>query len=104
MYLNSLSAILEIFLKEGNPDNEKVLVWDPFCGTGTTGVAAAHFGAKFYGTEKEKNVFTLAFNRIHAAYDKAGRLEESSSSSSSKPQLEETPPRGGNPWVNSTNE
>ena len=67
---------MEIFLTKGNPSNSRILVWDPFCGTGTTGVAAANFGARFIGTEMYKKVYKIAHTRIHEAYARVGRIEE----------------------------
>ena len=57
-----------IFLKPNNPENRSILIWDPFSGTGTTGAIAAQFGVKFFGIEKFKDPFKLAFNRIDKAY------------------------------------
>jgi site-specific DNA-methyltransferase (adenine-specific) len=43
------------------------LVFDPFCGSGTTGVAAKELGRFFAGAEKEDEYAELAARRIGAA-------------------------------------
>jgi site-specific DNA-methyltransferase (adenine-specific) len=43
------------------------LVFDPFCGSGTTGVAAKELGRFFVGAEKEEGYAELAARRIGAA-------------------------------------
>jgi site-specific DNA-methyltransferase (adenine-specific) len=43
------------------------LVFDPFCGSGTTGVAAKELGRFFVGAEKEEQYAELAGRRIGAA-------------------------------------
>ena len=42
------------------------LVFDPFCGSGTTGVAAKELGRSFVGAEKEREYAELAARRIGA--------------------------------------
>ena len=42
-------------------------VFDPFCGSGTTGVAAKELGRFFVGTEMEREYAELAARRIGAA-------------------------------------
>ncbi len=46
---------------------EGELVFDPFCGSGTTGVAAKELGRFFAGTETEREYAELAGRRIGAA-------------------------------------
>ena len=55
------------------PDAQTIL--DPFMGSGTTGVACANLGRKFIGVEIEEKYFTIACERIEAAYAQ-GRLFE----------------------------
>jgi site-specific DNA-methyltransferase (adenine-specific) len=43
------------------------LVFDPFCGSGTTGVAAKELGRFFVGAETEEGYAELAARRIRAA-------------------------------------
>jgi site-specific DNA-methyltransferase (adenine-specific) len=43
------------------------LVFDPFCGSGTTGVAAKELGRFFVGSEREGEYAELAERRIGAA-------------------------------------
>ena len=43
------------------------LVFDPFCGSGTTGVASKELGRFFVGVEKEEGYAELAGRRIGAA-------------------------------------
>lgn len=46
------------------------VVLDPFCGSGTTGVAAVMHARKFIGIEREKNFVKLSERRITAALKK----------------------------------
>ena len=46
---------------------EGALIFDPFCGSGTTGVAAKELGRFFVGTEMERKYAELAGRRIGAA-------------------------------------
>jgi site-specific DNA-methyltransferase (adenine-specific) len=43
------------------------IIFDPFCGSGTTGVAAKELGRFFVGVEKEEEYAELATRRIGAA-------------------------------------
>ena len=49
------------------PDAETIL--DPFCGSGSTGVACAKLGRKFIGIELDETYFDIACDRIQKAYD-----------------------------------
>jgi site-specific DNA-methyltransferase (adenine-specific) len=51
------------------------LVFDPFCGSGTTGVAAKELGRFFVGSEREEEYAELAERRIGAAV-RGGVLRE----------------------------
>ena len=51
------------------------LVLDPFCGSGTTGVASKELGRFFVGAEKEEEYAELAARRIGAAV-RGGVLRE----------------------------
>jgi len=44
------------------------VVLDPFMGSGTTGVAAAHLGRRFIGCEQNPEYFAIARRRIEEAY------------------------------------
>ena len=52
---------------------EGATVFDPFMGSGTTGVACANLGRKFIGIEIDERAFDVACERIAAAYAQ-GRL------------------------------
>jgi site-specific DNA-methyltransferase (adenine-specific) len=54
---------------------EADLIFDPFCGTGITGVAAKELGRFFVGAEKEEKYAELAARRIGAAV-RGGVLRE----------------------------
>ncbi len=54
--MNDLLAIVEAV-----PD---AVVLDPFCGSGTTGVAALQRGLRFIGIEREGNYFDIAQKRL----------------------------------------
>lgn len=43
-------------------------ILDPFCGSGSTGVACAKLGRKFIGIEIDEGYFGIACRRIEAAY------------------------------------
>jgi DNA modification methylase len=43
-------------------------IFDPFLGSGTTGVAAVQMGRKFTGIERDAGYFTIACKRIEQAY------------------------------------
>ena len=43
------------------------LIADPFCGSGTTGVAAVKLGRRFIGIEKDPRYFEISCERIRAA-------------------------------------
>jgi len=49
--------------------NEGDTILDPFCGSGSTGVAAINTGRKFIGIEKEKRFFDIACDRITKTYE-----------------------------------
>jgi len=59
--LRLVRRVLLASTKEGD------LVFDPFCGSGTSGVAAKELGCFFVGAEKEKGYAELAGRRIGAA-------------------------------------
>ncbi len=54
---------------------EGELVFDAFCGSGTTGVAAKELGRLFVGTETERGFVELAARRMRAAV-RGGVLRE----------------------------
>jgi site-specific DNA-methyltransferase (adenine-specific) len=54
---------------------EGALVFDPFCGSGTTGVAAKELDRFFVGAETEREYAELAARRIGAA-KRGGMLQE----------------------------
>ena len=41
-----------------------ILVYDPFCGSGTTGLACKEYGIDFIGTDIDKNYCQLAKDRL----------------------------------------
>ena len=44
--------------------NENDIVFDPFMGSGSTGIACINTNRKFIGIEKDENYFEIAKNRI----------------------------------------
>ncbi len=44
------------------------IIFDPFMGSGTTGVACVNMGRKFIGIEREPKYFEIACKRIEQAY------------------------------------
>lgn len=55
-----ISELVSLFSRKGD------IVFDPFMGSGTTGVAAIRNGCDFIGIEKDENFFKLAERRIKA--------------------------------------
>jgi len=55
-------ALMEKFIK--NHSVEGQVVFDPFMGSGTTGVAAKNLNRRFFGVELELNYFNIAKDRI----------------------------------------
>ena len=51
-------------------------VLDPFMGSGTTGVAAAHLGRQFVGCEIQQRWFDIACRRIEEAYKQPRLFDE----------------------------
>jgi site-specific DNA-methyltransferase (adenine-specific) len=51
-------------------------ILDPFCGSGTTGVACARMGRKFIGIELDPKYFDIACERISAAYAQGDMFAE----------------------------
>jgi site-specific DNA-methyltransferase (adenine-specific) len=49
------------------------VVFDPFMGTGTTGVAAINSGRKFVGIENDRRWFDVACERLQSAADNLGK-------------------------------
>ena len=60
--VNLLKALIELTTREGQ------IVLDPFCGSGSTGVACAYTDRRFVGIEKEENYFKIAKERIEEAH------------------------------------
>lgn len=54
--------LLEFYI--GNSSNENDIVFDPFMGTGNTGIAALRLNRKFIGVEIEKQYFDIAQRKI----------------------------------------
>lgn len=54
--------LMEILVKNSSNENEVVL--DPFCGIGSTGVAAMNLGRKFIGCEIDKKYFNITKERL----------------------------------------
>lgn len=59
--------VMEWCVRQLPPDC--ITVFDPFMGSGTTGVAAIKLGRKFIGIEIEPKYFDIACKRIQAALD-----------------------------------
>lgn len=52
--------LVELFTDPGD------LVFDPFCGSGTTGVACLRLGRRFLGIEKDAKYHAIAVERLQA--------------------------------------
>jgi len=59
--LGSIERLIEMLTKPG------AVVFDPFMGSGTTGIACHNLGRKFIGCELDKGYFEIAKDRIEAA-------------------------------------
>ena len=51
-----------------NSSKEGDVVFDPFMGSGTTGVACNNTGRNFIGVEIDENYFNIAKQRIEGEY------------------------------------
>jgi site-specific DNA-methyltransferase (adenine-specific) len=65
---------------------EGELIFDPFCGSGTTGVAAKELGRFFVGAEKEREYAGLVGLRI-GAVERDAVLEKVQTIGGENPQL-----------------
>lgn len=52
------------------------IVFDPFMGSGTTGVAAVRTGRRFIGMDLDKDYFKIAQDRINAEIEASAQLKE----------------------------
>lgn len=57
--------------------NDTITVCDPFMGSGTTGVACANLGKKFFGIEREHKYFDIACRRIENAQRQSQMFDHS---------------------------
>jgi len=57
-------ALFEYLLKTYS--NENMIIFDPFMGSGTTGIACKNTNRNFIGIEKDENYFKIAEQRINA--------------------------------------
>lgn len=55
--------MMELVTKFTDPDD---LVWDPYCGSGTTGVACIRTGRRFIGHEMQPHYAKIATERLEA--------------------------------------
>jgi site-specific DNA-methyltransferase (adenine-specific) len=67
--INLVKALVSDFTAEG----EAIL--DPFCGSGTTGVAAVQMGRNFVGVESDPERFEIACKRIEDAQRQGSLFE-----------------------------
>jgi site-specific DNA-methyltransferase (adenine-specific) len=56
-----LEAFIELVRRFARP---KMVICDPFCGTGTTGVAALLNGCRFVGLDADREVLEVARKRL----------------------------------------
>lgn len=64
-------ALMQHYIRNSSQPGE--VVFDPFMGTGTTGVAAVRSGRKFVGIEKDPRWFEVAVERIQGEMRDAGK-------------------------------
>lgn len=62
--------LLRVLIEQSSSPGE--VVCDPFCGSGSTGVAALEFGRSFCGADIEQAALTLSRTRLEAAGGRAG--------------------------------
>jgi len=67
--LRVLEHVIKLASKEGD------LIFDPFMGVGSTGVASLNLKRRFLGFEKEKEYAVAANERIKNAQEKGGKLD-----------------------------
>ncbi|AJY68710.1 hypothetical protein RW64_03385 [Geobacter sulfurreducens] len=63
-----MQALIELATQEGQ------IVLDPFCGSGTTLVAAKNTGRKYIGFELNPEYFKIAEHRLNDNYKKQASL------------------------------
>jgi len=68
-----LPLMREIVSLYSNPGE---MILDPFCGSGTTGVACARLGRRFIGIESDLRWFDLSCRRIEEAYRQGDMFRE----------------------------
>jgi DNA modification methylase len=61
--------LMEYIIKLLAPPNNPICL-DPFCGSGSTGIAAKNLGIKFIGIDKEKEYIEIANERLHEKLEK----------------------------------
>jgi site-specific DNA-methyltransferase (adenine-specific) len=92
-------ALLERIVRAASRPGDLVL--DPFCGSGTTGVACARLGRGFVGIDRELDYLTLARLRIEEetvhlqlvfAFTKPVPVEAQSEETDNKPAAQAIPP------------
>lgn len=66
-------------------------VLDPFCGSGTTGVAALSLGRRFVGVERDERWFTVAVRRLEAAARQADLFHDAPVSDAAAPCRKPSP-------------
>lgn len=66
--MKPLKVMLWCIEQAGNIES----IFDPFMGSGTTGVACVKLGKKFFGVEMDKIYFEIACERIHKEYSQKG--------------------------------
>ena len=67
-------ALMEFLVRSYTNEND--IIVDPFCGSGSTGVACINTGRKFIGVEKEKAYFDIAVQRIEEAYAESTGVQD----------------------------
>ena len=69
--VNLMACLLRDFTNSGE------IIFDPFMGSGTTGVACVKMGRKFIGIELDEKYFEIACKRIREAYSQPDMFVES---------------------------
>lgn len=65
--------VMEWIIEKSTKPND--LIFDPFMGSGSTGVAAMNTGRRFIGIELDKEYYNIAAGRIEKASKQAHQLE-----------------------------
>jgi len=69
-------ALADFFIRLFTPDSGDAIVFDPFCGSGTTLVAAVGVGRHFVGMDNSRTAYHITMARLVEAREELGRTDD----------------------------